>query len=82
MHLRGTAHADVHHQERQPAQPEERQRWFDARCKRYGVRRITVQDTRRTCGSLLAALDERPAGAGAAADVDDQGDPHSGGPAG
>jgi hypothetical protein len=43
-----------------PAQPRNVNRWFDARCKRYGVRRITVHDTRRACGSLLAALDVHP----------------------
>jgi hypothetical protein len=26
----------------------------------YGARRITIHDTRRTCGSLLAALDVHP----------------------
>jgi len=35
-------------------------RRFDARCARAGVRRIRVHDTRRTCGSLLAALDVHP----------------------
>jgi integrase len=30
------------------------------RCERAGVRRITIHDTRRTCGSLLAALDVHP----------------------
>jgi integrase len=35
-------------------------RAFDLRCTRYGVRRISVQDTRRTCASLLAALDVHP----------------------
>jgi len=35
-------------------------RAFDVRCARYGVRRITLHDTRRTCGSLLAALDVHP----------------------
>jgi hypothetical protein len=43
-----------------PAQPRNVNRWFDARCKRYGVRRITVHDTRPACGSLLAALDVHP----------------------
>jgi integrase len=43
-----------------PLSPRNVNRWFDARCKRYGVRRITVHDTRRTCGSLLAALDVHP----------------------
>jgi integrase len=60
MRLRGTAHARADHQDRPPAQPRNVNRWFDARCKRYGVRRITVHDTRRTCGSLLAALDVHP----------------------
>ena len=41
-----------------PLSPRNVNRWFDARCKRYGVRRITVHDTRRTCGSRLAALDD------------------------
>ena len=35
-------------------------RRFDLRCTKAGVRRIRVHDTRRTCGSLLAALDVRP----------------------
>jgi len=35
-------------------------RRFDARCAKAGVRRIRVHDTRRTCGSLLAALDVHP----------------------
>lgn len=35
-------------------------RSFDSRCKRAGVRRIKIQDTRRTCGSLLASLDVHP----------------------
>jgi integrase len=35
-------------------------RRFDLRCARAGVRRIRVHDTRRTCGSLLAALDVHP----------------------
>jgi len=33
---------------------------FEIRCKRAGVRRIQIQDIRRTCGSLLAALDVHP----------------------
>jgi Transposase IS66 family len=33
---------------------------FNRRCNRAGVRRIKVHDTRRTCGSLLAALDVHP----------------------
>ena len=35
-------------------------RRFDLRCFKAGVRRIRVHDTRRTCGSLLAALDVHP----------------------
>jgi integrase len=35
-------------------------RRFDARCAKAGVRRIRVHDTRRTCGSLLAALEVHP----------------------
>jgi integrase len=30
------------------------------RCEQAGVRRITVHDARRTCGSLLADLDVHP----------------------
>jgi integrase len=43
-----------------PLSPRNVNRWFGARCKQAGVRRITVHDTRRTCGSLLAALDVHP----------------------
>jgi hypothetical protein len=35
-------------------------RRFDALCAKAGVRRIRVHDTRRTCGSLLAALNVHP----------------------
>jgi integrase len=35
-------------------------RRFDVRCAKAGVRRIRVHDTRRTCGSLLAALSVHP----------------------
>jgi integrase len=35
-------------------------RRFDLRCTKAGVRRIRGHDTRRTCGSLLAALDVHP----------------------
>jgi integrase len=41
-------------------EPRNINRAFDLRCARYGVRRITLHDTRRTCGSLLAALDVHP----------------------
>ncbi|MBO0802773.1 MAG: tyrosine-type recombinase/integrase [Nocardiopsaceae bacterium] len=43
-----------------PIEPRNVNRAFDVRCARYGVRRITIHDTRRTCGSLLAALDVHP----------------------
>lgn len=43
-----------------PIEPRNINRAFDVRCARYGVRRITIHDTRRTCGSLLAALDVHP----------------------
>jgi integrase len=35
-------------------------RRFEARCAKAGVRLIRVHDTRRTCGSLLAALEVHP----------------------
>jgi integrase len=35
-------------------------RSFDERCRKAGVRRIKVHDTRRTCATLLAALDVHP----------------------
>ncbi|HEY3954609.1 MAG TPA: site-specific integrase [Streptosporangiaceae bacterium] len=41
-------------------EPRNIKRSFDARCAKAGVRRIRVHDTRRTCGSLLAALDVHP----------------------
>lgn len=43
-----------------PIEPRTVNRAFDVRCARYGVRRITIHDARRTCGSLLAALDVHP----------------------
>jgi integrase len=43
-----------------PIEPRNINRAFDIRCGRAGVRRITIHDTRRTCGSLLAALDVHP----------------------
>ena len=42
------------------SEPRNINRSFDARCAKAGVRRIRVHDTRRTCGSLLAALDVHP----------------------
>lgn len=43
-----------------PIEPRNLKRSFDARCKKAGVRQIRIQDTRRTCGSLLAALEVHP----------------------
>lgn len=40
-----------------PLEPRNVERSFDARCKTAGVRQIKIHDTRRTCGSLLTALD-------------------------
>jgi integrase len=44
-----------------PFEPRNFNRRFETRCARAGVRRITVHDTRRTCATLLAALDVHPA---------------------
>jgi integrase len=35
-------------------------RQFAVRCRKAGIRYIKVHDTRRTCGSLLVALDVHP----------------------
>jgi integrase len=43
-----------------PIEPRNINRSFDSRCEKAGVHRIRVHDTRRTCGSLLAALDVHP----------------------
>jgi integrase len=43
-----------------PIHPRNLKRSFDARCKKAGVRQIKIHDTRRTCGSLLAALEVHP----------------------
>ena len=46
-----------------PIDPRNFNRSWDARCAKAGVRKITVHDARRTCGSLLVDLDpEHPAG--------------------
>ena len=60
MHLRRTAHGDFRHTERAADRAGEPQRALYYRCERAGVRRITIHDTRRTTGSLLAALDVHP----------------------
>jgi integrase len=43
-----------------PVDPRNLNRSFEARCLRAGVRRITVHDARRSCASMLAALDVHP----------------------
>jgi integrase len=43
-----------------PYEPRNFARHFALRCTKAGVRYIKVHDTRRTCGSLLAALDVHP----------------------
>ncbi len=43
-----------------PYEPRNFARHFALRCRKAGVRYIKVHDTRRTCGSLLAALDVHP----------------------
>jgi integrase len=43
-----------------PIEPRAVGRRFDLRCVKAGVRRIRVHDTRRACGSLLAAFDVHP----------------------
>ena len=43
-----------------PIEPRNFNRAWDARCLQAGVPKITVHDARRTCGSLLAALDVHP----------------------
>jgi len=43
-----------------PIEPRNFNRSFDRRITRAGVPKITVHDARRTCGSLLAALDVHP----------------------
>jgi integrase len=43
-----------------PYEPRNFNRQFAVRCRRAGVRYIRVHDTRRTCASLLVALDVHP----------------------
>jgi integrase len=43
-----------------PIEPRNFNRAWDARCRRTGIRRITVHDARRTCASLLVDLDVHP----------------------
>ena len=60
LHLRRAPPAAIHHDTGRPIEPRNLKRSFDARCKKAGVRQIKIHDTRRTCGSLLAALDVHP----------------------
>ncbi|MFE3198527.1 tyrosine-type recombinase/integrase [Embleya sp. NPDC059237] len=43
-----------------PIEPRNFNRRFEYRCEQAGVRLIRVHDTRKTCGTLLAALDVHP----------------------
>jgi integrase len=43
-----------------PIEPRNLNRSWDARCAKAGVRKITIHDARRTCGTLLADLDVHP----------------------
>jgi integrase len=43
-----------------PIDPRNFNRAFDERCRKADVRKIKVHDTRRTCATLLAALDVHP----------------------
>jgi integrase len=43
-----------------PIEPRNLNRSWDARCAKAKVRKITIHDARRTCGSLLADLDVHP----------------------
>ena len=43
-----------------PIEPRNFNRSWDARCAKAGVRKITVHDGRRSCGTLLADLDVHP----------------------
>ena len=45
---------------RLPNEPRNFARHFALRCSKAGVRYIKVHDTRRTCASLLVALDVHP----------------------
>jgi integrase len=43
-----------------PIEPRNFNRFWDARCAKAGVRKITVHNGRRSCGTLLADLDVSP----------------------
>jgi len=43
-----------------PIEPRNLNRSWDLRCRKAGVRKITVHDGRRSCGTLLADLDVHP----------------------
>ncbi|WP_435830536.1 tyrosine-type recombinase/integrase [Micromonospora echinospora] len=50
----------LHHPTRPPVEPRNFHREFKTRCRKAGVREISVHTTRRTCASLLVALDVHP----------------------
>ena len=43
-----------------PIEPRNFNRSWDTRCRKAGVRKITVHDGRRTCATLLVDLDVHP----------------------
>jgi integrase len=43
-----------------PIEPRNLNRSWDVRCRKAGIRKITVHDGRRSCGTLLADLDVHP----------------------
>jgi hypothetical protein len=50
----------VQHEVGHPIEPRNFNRSWDARCRKTGVRKITVHDGRRTCATLLVDLDVHP----------------------
>jgi integrase len=60
VHLRGKHIVLLTTRNGRPIEPRNINRAFEIRCKRAGVRWIRIQHIRRTCGSLLAALDVHP----------------------
>lgn len=50
----------LHPRHGEPIDPRNFSRSFTHRCRKAGVPVITVHDARRTCGTLLAALDVHP----------------------
>ena len=60
LHLRRASSTAVHDEHRPAARAAERQAQVRRPVQKAGVRQIKIHDTRRTCGSLLAALDVHP----------------------